>query len=225
MQSWTTSFKSITCQARHSSFPPLSAGFGASDKKKEGKSPAPLKPKQQWDRYLALKQGPKVIVGVQIQDTDDWLPVGSVKAKDATALEAAVLRQRALIAEVSAVSLSLEDAYELLPSKKHRRSYSNCVFTFVFTIWQHAKRLFPLQVTAKTKLNWGMMITEGGSDEGSWKPLDPKSFTSSDVLDKDIGFEGTPDAASGFYCVYDQGKILNASGSGAEQRSSAFKKK
>ncbi|GAX17642.1 hypothetical protein FisN_18Lh303 [Fistulifera solaris] len=191
VQSWTNySLHSIiTRQARQSSFPPLSAGFGASsDKKKEGKTATPLKPKQQWDRYLALKRAPRVMVGVQIQDTDDWLPVGSVKAKDTAALEAAVLRQRALIAE-------------------------------------HAKRLFPLQVTAKTKLNWGMMITEKGRDEGSWKTLDPKSFTSADVLDKDIGFEGTPDAASGFYCVYDQGKILNASGSGTEQRSPAFKKK
>ncbi len=43
-------------------------------------------------------------VGVQIQDTDDWFPVGFVKAKDAAALETAVIRQRALIAEVSDVS-------------------------------------------------------------------------------------------------------------------------
>ena len=103
VQSWTTFPQSIT-RPRHtrpSSCPPLSAGFGASnDNKKEGKTAAPLKPKQQWDRYLALKQAPRVMVGVQIQDTDDWLPVGSVKAKEAAALEAAVLRQRALIAEV-----------------------------------------------------------------------------------------------------------------------------
>lgn len=95
---------------------------------------------------------------------------------------------------------------------------------------QHAKRLFPLQVTPKTKLNWGLLVIAEGSDdgkeEGSWKTLDPKAPTNTDVLDKDIGFEGTPDSASGFYCVYDQGKVLNASSSsGSEQRPSAFKKK
>lgn len=109
MQSWTTTSKTITRQARQSSSscPPLSAGFGTGNDKKEGKTVAPLKPKQQWDRYLALKQAPRVMVGVQIQDTQDWLPVGSVKAKDAAVLEAAVLRQRALIAEVSAFCICL----------------------------------------------------------------------------------------------------------------------
>ena len=71
------------------------------------------------------------------------------------------------------------------------------------------------------------MIDEGSAgDEGSWKALDPKASTDADIIDKDIGFEGTPDSASGFYCVYDQGKVLNAStSSSSEPKPSAFKKK
>ena len=28
-----------------------------------------------------------------------------------------------------------------------------------------------------------------------------------DGLEKEIGFEGTPDPATGFYCIYDGGKL------------------
>lgn len=71
-----------------------------------------------------------------------------------------------------------------------------------------------------------MMPATEEEEETSWKTLDPKASLNTEVLlDKEIGFEGQPDAASGFYCVYDQGKILNASAGGADGRPSAFKKK
>ncbi len=53
-------------------------------------------------------------VGVQIQDTEDWFPVAFVKAKDVAAFETAVIRQRALIAEVSAISFSFENAFSFI---------------------------------------------------------------------------------------------------------------
>jgi hypothetical protein len=85
-------------------------GFGgaASSSSKEVK----LKPKQQWDRYTALKKETSVKVAVRVvstptttttaatEDSTDWLHVGSVKASASVGIEMAVARQRALIAEV-----------------------------------------------------------------------------------------------------------------------------
>lgn len=66
-----------------------------------------LKPKQQWDRYTALKKESAFKVGVRIVDdssvVNDWLDVGSIKASADivdNGTEIAVARQRALIAEV-----------------------------------------------------------------------------------------------------------------------------
>lgn len=71
------------------------------DKKKIEKE-IKLKPKQQWDRYSDFKREPKVQVAVRIQDgeSDEWLIVGRVKSKESKYTEAAVFRQRAIIAEV-----------------------------------------------------------------------------------------------------------------------------
>ncbi len=60
-----------------------------------------IKPKAQWDRYTDMKKVPMVRVAVRKTDTDDWLEVGRVRAKDKVTTEIAVARQRALIADVS----------------------------------------------------------------------------------------------------------------------------
>lgn len=63
--------------------------------------PTKLKPKQQWDRYLALKDGSSCNVGVRCEGSDEWLRVGSVKAQTSVVdVATAVVRQRALIADV-----------------------------------------------------------------------------------------------------------------------------
>jgi hypothetical protein len=62
-----------------------------------------LKPKQQWDRYVGgeLKKATKVQVAARVVGTTpEWLVVGSVKSKDNAYTKIAVVRQRALIAEV-----------------------------------------------------------------------------------------------------------------------------
>jgi len=77
----------------------LSAGFGASasNNKKEIK----LKPKQQWDRYIALKKETSYKVAVRPGDKE-WLEGGAVKSQGSDKTAFAVARQRALIAEVGA---------------------------------------------------------------------------------------------------------------------------
>ena len=98
------------------------AGFGApsgnkkSKKKSSSATPIKLKPKLQWDRYLAMKESTIITVAVQKinndgDTTDDgWTDVGYVRSLNDELIDVAVARQRALIAE-------------------------------------HAKRLFPLQVS------------------------------------------------------------------------------
>lgn len=48
-------------------------------------------------------------------------------------------------------------------------------------------------------------------DGDDWTLLDPKSLlegaSETTGVEKKIGFQGAPDPATGFYCVYDGGKI------------------
>jgi hypothetical protein len=73
--------------------------------------------------------------------------------------------------------------------------------------------LYPLQVSNKKTIEWGYF----SDDDDAWKVAD-KSIMDGDVaskvaetegvgLEKVIGFEGRPDPASGFYCVYDEGRL------------------
>lgn len=143
----------------------------ASKKKKNVNKEAKLKPKQQWDRYANFKREPKIQVGVRIKedDSEEWLEVGRVKSQDSQYTEAAVFRQRAIIAE-------------------------------------HAKRLYPLQLSTKKTLEWGYQA--GDDDDSEWKTVDKSCMTESvEGIEKMIGFEGRPDPASGFYCVYDGGRL------------------
>ena len=80
------------------------------DKKKKPNKETKLKPKQQWDRYSDFKRELKIQVGVRIKDgkSDEWLEVGRVKSKDGQFTEAAVFRQRGIIAEVSIQVSSLK---------------------------------------------------------------------------------------------------------------------
>lgn len=143
----------------------------ATKKKKNAEKEKKLKPKQQWDRYSDFKLEPKIHVGVRIKgdDSEEWMEVGRVKSKDSQYTEAAVFRQRAIIAD-------------------------------------HAKRLYPLQFSSKKTLEWGYHSGDGEKIE--WKVVDKSAIADAvEGLEKLIGFEGRPDPASGFYCVYDGGRL------------------
>jgi len=104
----------VTRSSSSSSPSLLQAGFGgggklaSSSSTKKGKKSAAkkeikLKPKQQWDRYVELKNEAGVAVAIRLlvddDGADDWLEVGSVKSQDSKYIDQAVFRQRALIAE------------------------------------------------------------------------------------------------------------------------------
>ena len=50
---------------------------------------------------------------------------------------------------------------------------------------------------------WGYLV------DSTWKVVNIKEtlVNDTDGMEKEIGFEGTPDPATGFYCIYDGGKL------------------
>lgn len=93
----------------------LGAGFGASasaGSAKNNNDGNKLKPKQQWDRYMNdLKKMDKIRVGVRVEggegENNDWIEAGHIKSLDNLYTEVAVVRQRALIADVSKIVLMI----------------------------------------------------------------------------------------------------------------------
>ena len=169
---------------------PLSmAGFGGGGSAPSSKLPK-LKAKSQWDRYADLKQCKKVTVGVRIRGdaeggaAGEWMEVGRVRSEDDGNTEVAVARQRALIAE-------------------------------------HSKRLYPVQIPPNAVLEWGYLLSgekeeeaAGGDGVGvvgdaAWVIVDKSSGENAPAgFEKKIGFEGISDKATGYYCFYNEGRIV-----------------
>jgi len=166
-------------------------GFGGGDKKGKDKrnkkalssqrSDVKLKPKAQWDRFLDMKRGAtRIRVAVKsINNNDnDGTPPGNV---DGEWLEVGHIK-------------SVDDAYTAMAVARQRA-----------LIAEHAKRLFPLQISPKDTIAWAYWDTQ---DE-TWKEVDKKILLDEenvpDGLEKLIGFEGRPDPNSGeYYWVYQQ---------------------
>lgn len=73
-------------------------------------------------------------------------------------------------------------------------------------IAEHGKRLYPLQVSNKKTLEWAYFAKE----LEEWTTVDKSILEAQPPpaeIEKMIGFEGRPDPSSGFYCVYDNGKL------------------
>lgn len=74
---------------------------------------------------------------------------------------------------------------------------------------QHARRLFPLQVSPQAKVEWAFRA----DDAADWSVVASVSMDDlPDNIDKIIGFEGRPDPASGYYCVYNEGRLVQSDG-------------
>ncbi|KAK1738669.1 hypothetical protein QTG54_010699 [Skeletonema marinoi] len=74
-------------------------------------------------------------------------------------------------------------------------------------IADHAKRLYPVKVPANSVLEWGYFLE--GEEEGSWVTVDKASGADAPKgIEKKFGFEGISDKASGFYCYYSEGRVV-----------------
>lgn len=77
-------------------------------------------------------------------------------------------------------------------------------------IAEHACRLFPLQVTQRDEVIWAFWDEESNE----WIVVD-KSVIENNTnnipasVEKMIGFEGRPDPSTGYYCVYNEGRLVN----------------
>jgi len=76
-------------------------------------------------------------------------------------------------------------------------------------IAEHAKRLYPLQFLAKDKVEWAY-ATIVNEVENEWTSIDKTVTNEAPTgVEKKIGFEGKPDAATGFYCHYQDGRLVD----------------
>lgn len=81
---------------------------------------------------------------------------------------------------------------------------------------QHAKRLFPLKVSAKDRIEWAYRPAaaagEAGDDAAAeWTVLDKSAGSAAvDGIEKKVGFEGTADPSSGYYCLYNKGRLVKS---------------
>jgi len=77
-------------------------------------------------------------------------------------------------------------------------------------IADHAKRLYPVKVPANSVLEWGYFLEgEEEGDNSSWVTVDKASGAdASKGIEKKFGFEGISDKASGFYCYYSEGRVV-----------------
>lgn len=164
------------------------SGFGASNKKnnkKKGgssnsKKDIKLKPRQQWDRYVDLKASESVRVAVRIIDIN----IDSSEQEE---------EQQQQWIHVGAVK-SKDNAYTEAAVIRHR-----------VLIAEHARRICPLQISAKNKLEWAYSSSSDDSDaavtpeekQQEWV-LAGKVENLPEDIDKLIGFEGLADP-TGFY--------------------------
>jgi hypothetical protein len=158
------------------------AGFGgASLSKKQDKKPK-LRAKSQWDRYLDMKQCKKVTVGVRIKGDDD----SSSSITDWV--------------EVGRVRSEGDKQIEVAVARQRA------------LIAEHGKRLYPVKFSPNAIFEWGYLNDEGGeegNEKKEWITVDKsKGDDAPDGIEKKIGFEGISHPPTGYYCFYNQGRIV-----------------
>lgn len=179
-----------------SSVAPLAAGFGGggsggssssskkkkkSSKKSGGDAPVSLKPKAQWDRFDS--------------DALKNAPSVDVGVRLSSSDEEEWLR-------VGRVKSTGDDGEHTVYAVLRQRGL----------IAEHAKRLYPLRIKSNDKVEWG--YASGGDGDGEWVAVSPKEAESVAVpegAEKAVAFEGICDVATGFYCRYHEGKLVNES--------------
>lgn len=96
---------------------------------------------------------------------------------------------------------------------------------------KHAKRLYPLQISPKAQIEWGYVVNDDATTEETndddndaeednttnnsirnWVTVDKTVLDSIPVkgIEKQMGFVGTPDPTTGFYCVYNEGRLVKS---------------
>eukprot|EP00520_Triparma_pacifica_P010658 CAMPEP_0118654422 /NCGR_PEP_ID=MMETSP0785-20121206/12388_1 /TAXON_ID=91992 /ORGANISM="Bolidomonas pacifica, Strain CCMP 1866" /LENGTH=213 /DNA_ID=CAMNT_0006547095 /DNA_START=233 /DNA_END=874 /DNA_ORIENTATION=+ len=161
------------------------AGFGSKPPNKSNV----LRPKGQWDRYLKFLTTHKkdTTLGynfgtcvIRTPSSKKWIKVGYVAALPGVDVSDAVMVQKRII-------------------------------------FEHARRLQPGNFVngGKTDVEWGVLKGRGDGnreDQGGGEDYEEAEvitkFKKVDAGVGEVGFEGMPDPATGFFCKYDKGKII-----------------
>mmetsp|Transcript_51366 Transcript_51366/g.60037 ORF Transcript_51366/g.60037 Transcript_51366/m.60037 type:complete len:252 (-) Transcript_51366:87-842(-) len=150
-----------------------------------------LKPKQQWDRYTssAMKGFDSIRVAVRVVRT-----INSDTTDEGSWLEVGAVKSK-------------ENAYTEAAVIRHR-----------VLIADHARRMFPLQVLAKDKLEWGYSTTAARDEDEDvvveWTVAGKVDDMPADI-DKLIGFQGLPEQ-TGFYARSTESKGIGQTGTQAD---------
>ncbi|GMI61108.1 hypothetical protein ScalyP_jg2087 [Parmales sp. scaly parma] len=170
---------------------PISSFAGFS--KLTAKKAAPLKPKAMWDRYLSLTKVPLAgdvkVANVAVQFENKWFRTGSVCFQSACSLDYALMRSKRLVAE-------------------------------------HARRLYPVEIPKDYEASLGVNFENlsKGETTVNWEQFSSQiskevfEETISKDLDHCLGFEGVEDPKSGYYCLYDKGKLVDTDISGKKEQ-------
>jgi hypothetical protein len=76
-------------------------------------------------------------------------------------------------------------------------------------IAEHSKRLYPLKILPKDRVEWAYS-TSSTPEQGDWILLNKDVAKDAPAgIEKNVGFEGKPDAATGFYCHYENGRMID----------------
>jgi hypothetical protein len=76
-------------------------------------------------------------------------------------------------------------------------------------IAEHARRLYPLKILPKDTIEWGYAASE---EDETMKVVDKSAIEMvNDGIEKKIGFQGKADPATGYYCHYENGRLVDKS--------------
>lgn len=166
------------------------AGFGGGAKTSGGKknkknkkskaAPMVLKPKQQWDRYANLKAFKAFKVAVRVINDD------ADESDDGEWFETGNVKSEN--DESTEIAVAMQRGI----------------------IAEHSKRLYPLKILPKDRVEWAFSASST-PEQGDWTLINVKEATKDSPagIEKTIGFQGKPDAASGFYCHYENGRMID----------------
>eukprot|EP00985_Skeletonema_marinoi_P009200 scaffold4254_cov136-Skeletonema_marinoi.AAC.4 len=140
-------------------------------------------------------------------------PLPKLKAKTQWDRYADLKQCKKVIVGVKIVGDEEEDADWLEVGKVRSENDEHTLVAIVrqrALIADHAKRLYPVKVPANSVLEWGYFLEgEEEGDNSSWVTVDKASGADAPKgIEKKFGFEGISDKASGFYCYYSEGRVV-----------------
>jgi hypothetical protein len=122
--------------------------------------------------------------------------------------------------------------------------YIHIIYIYIYICRQHARRLYPFLISSKDTVEYAYCQQQQEEEEDAhnqWKIVDHKSIIANysnhtndendiiilpdDVLrGRAIGFEGKPDPATGYYCLYNEGRVVKSTGMDKDKKISSSKK-